>query len=168
MQYSNPAAGTTSDEKITLPATDAAITMLPDSVCWPVSLPDTFPLAPFRPDFEVSVQEQKQTIRKIFDALHLCETHANDLNNWQQYFDSLPDSPANVTNLKPFVIANVVLNTANANNANFRSTALPIDDGIRHFNPVTFNLSHRKHALQRQRFFPQSEWMSLSRHAHRS
>ena len=55
LQCSNPAAGTTSDEKITLPATDAAITMLPDGVCWPVSLPDTFPLAPFRPDFEVSV-----------------------------------------------------------------------------------------------------------------
>ena len=121
MQYSNPAAGTTSDEKITLLATDAAIAMFPDNVCWPVS--------------------NIQSIRKIFNALHLCKTYANDLNNWQQYFDSLPDSPANVTNLKPFVIPNVVLNTANANKANFRITALPIDDGIRHFNPVTFNLS---------------------------
>ena len=136
--YSNPATGTTFEEKVALSAKDTSILMFPKCEGGPASLPDTFPLATFRTDFSENVEEQKQSIQQIFKALNLCETHANDLKHWQEYFDSMPNNPENVTNLKPFIIPNTFLNSAIPNNTNVRKAALPIDDGIRDVDPVTF------------------------------
>ena len=111
-----------------------------------------FPLVPFRTDFAENVEEQKQSIQKIFKALNLCETHANDLIHWQEYFDTMPNNPENVTNLKPFIIPNTSLNSAIPNNTHVRKPALPIDDGIRGVDPATFrgfNPFSRRHALKR-------------------
>ena len=149
--YSNPATGTTIEEKVTLSAKDTSILMFPKCEGGPASLPDTFPLATFRTDFSENVEEQKQSIQQIFKALNLCETHANDLKHWQEYFDSMPNNPENVTNLKPFIIPNTFLNSAIPNNTNVRKAALPIDDGIRDVDPVTFrdfNPSSRRRALK--------------------
>ena len=63
----------------------------------------------------------------------------------------MPNNPENVTNLKPFIIPNTFLNSAIPNNTNVRKAALPIDDGIRDVDPVTFrdfNPSSRRRALK--------------------
>lgn len=59
------------EEKLTLPAIDAAIRKFTDQTSGPVSLPDIFPLTPFRTDFGVTIQEQslRQTIHKVFEVL---------------------------------------------------------------------------------------------------
>lgn len=68
---------------------------------------------------------------------------------WQQYFDSIPESPENVADLKPFAIPNTVL--PNPINTISRKTALSVDDGIHNVDTVAFrnfNPSQCRRALK--------------------
>ena len=138
--------GTTVEEKVTVPAKETAIVMFPERS----DLPDMFLLAPFRKDHAITTGDQRESLNTIFRKLDLTKTHAQDVEWWEQYFQSQPNDPSSVTTTKPFQIPKRNLN-ALSHASNMKGT-LPIDDGIRDVDVVThreFNPSCRRNALRK-------------------
>jgi hypothetical protein len=67
--------------------------------------------------------------------LDLTKTHAQDVEWWEQNFQSQPNDPSSVTTTKPFRIPKRNLN-ALPHASNMKGT-LPINDGIRDVDVVT-------------------------------
>ena len=51
-------------------------------------LPDMFLLAPFRKDHAITTGDQRESLNTIFRKLDLTKTHAQDVEWWEQNFQS--------------------------------------------------------------------------------
>lgn len=136
VQY-NDDDGNLNYELIKLPAKDCAIVMFPDIEPEQLPKPDSFPIASFSSDFSATVPDLKKGIASVFRALQLQQTHAEELQWWNHFLDTIPLNPHSVTQ-HPFWVPPVLFHTNNeiacATRTNF---AVHIDDGVRPIDVVT-------------------------------
>ena len=129
------ANGATIEEIFTQPARQTCIVMFPDGPNGASSFPTHFELAPFHADHSTTIIDQKASIAAIFQKLNLSETHAHELQWWDQFFSDIPAEPAMARTIQPFKMpkarSEAIISQVT------RNVLLPIDNGIRDVDVVT-------------------------------